>query len=122
MTKKSINICSILAKCIVLPYHFDSYYQSTNTMPKDKIERVTIPGNRDIAHVYGILTRADRGTFRERMENRHGIPESTLFRLLRTNEIPTIKRNAMVDELNTILKSLGFYYDGKRDISPKTRK
>jgi len=104
----------ILSFFIVLRYQYDSFYQITIAMPKSKIQLDTIKSDRDIAHVYGILKRPDRALFRERMENKHGIPQPTIFRYLRTNEIPVIKRNVMVDELNTILKLLGYYYDGKQ--------
>ena len=79
-------------------------------MPNIKEKIITIPKERDIAQVYGILSVPLRKGFRAEMLEKHGIPESSIFRFLRTNQIPLIKRNAMVLVLNTYLKELGYVY------------
>jgi len=75
---------------------------------------IMILGDRPFSEAYGLLNTQRKKEFRMILIEKYGIPAPTIYMFLRTNHIPLIKRNVMVDELNTILKEVGYFYRGKR--------
>ena len=67
--------------------------------------KIALPAHTDIAAVYGLLNIEARRDVRDECEELYGISQTTFYRYLRTNKIPSKARKLMSGIISTCLRA-----------------